>query len=392
MKGKYEEYNYHTRVEMRKRISRKKYRKICLGLAILLTASAMGDIRFDYNVVEASEYETAQEIEDTVQKMNNVIQSTNEEILDDIISEIEDVETSLKKSEKIEVEDMIEEVDLINDVEEAQKVIIETIGDMNVYEETIAVIEKELSVSSLDDFENQALINPYTGKEMNTVKEVEEYLLKENLKVDEITVELCENVEKVKEECEEITIEQLVEQINEDSQEELCETKSSFFSGTKVKAGGLYLETYAQWTSLTTDEKVLIACDPKKALITQGLVDKAYNFTAKKYGYNGLGDESDGFRHGVWNALMTRDISRSWASAYSKAHESGKTEDELNKRASDGYKEKKHRTMDLHNNEVGRSVINWYDTAINVSNKTLQNRVSDKLTNNKNTGIYWLHD
>lgn len=377
---------------MRKRLSRKKYRKICLGVAILLTASAMGDISFNHNVIEASEYETAQEIEAAVQKMNNVIQDTNEEILEEVISEIENVETSLQKAEKLEVKDMIEEVHLLNDVEEAQEVILETIEDMDAYEDTIAIVEKELSVTSLDDFENQALVNPYTGKEMNTVKEVEEYLLEKNIKVDDITVELCENVEKVKEECEEITIEELVEQINEDSKEELCETGISFFGGTKVKAAGLYLETYAQWTSLTTDEKVLIACDPKKALITQGLVDKAYNLTAKRYGYNGLGDESDGFRHGVWNALMTRDINRSWAAAYSNAHESGKTEAELNKRASDGYKEKKHRTMDLHNNEVGRSVINWYDTAINVSNKTLQKRISDKLTNNKDTGIYWLHN
>lgn len=47
--------------------------------------------------------------------------------------------------------------------------------------------------------------------------------------------------------------------------------------------------------------------------------------------------------------------------------------------------------MDLHNNSIGRDVIKWYDTSINVSDSKLQKRIENKLTNNKSTGIYWLH-
>lgn len=105
-----------------------------------------------------------------------------------------------------------------------------------------------------------------------------------------------------------------------------------------------------------------------------------------------MGDASDGYRHAVWNALMTRDITRFWAKAYSTAHESGKSNKELEKKASDGYKEKLHRSMDLHNNEIGRNIINWYDTKINVSDNQLKKRVVKKMTNKKKTGIYWLHN
>ena len=46
--------------------------------------------------------------------------------------------------------------------------------------------------------------------------------------------------------------------------------------------------------------------------------------------------------------------------------------------------------MDLHNNAEGRDVIHWYDTALNVSDKKLKDRVKKKLTNKK-SDIYWLH-
>ena len=113
--------------------------------------------------------------------------------------------------------------------------------------------------------------------------------------------------------------------------------------------------------------------------------------TNKEFGYNGLGDKSDGFRHGTWNALLTRDISRAWAELYTTAHESGKSNEQLERRAADNFKEKDHRKMDLHNNAEGRDVIKWYDTILNVSNSDLKRRVKRKLTNKK-SDIYWLHD
>lgn len=104
------------------------------------------------------------------------------------------------------------------------------------------------------------------------------------------------------------------------------------------------------------------------------MTDSAYDITNKQFGYNGLGDKSDGFRHGIWNALLTRDITRSWAEAYTTAHESGKSAKQLEKKAKDGYKEKYHRNMDLHNNAIGRDVVKWYDTGLNVSDTELVKR------------------
>lgn len=148
--------------------------------------------------------------------------------------------------------------------------------------------------------------------------------------------------------------------------------------------------SYDEWTRLTDGEKLLIASDPKAALITQLCSEMAFKWTKDKFGYNGLGDKSDGYRHACWNALMTRDINKIWAKAYATAHED-KSKEELAKKASDGYKESQHRKMDLHNNEVGRNCVKWYDIWPICSDKELKKRVSNKLTNNKNIGIYWLH-
>jgi hypothetical protein len=47
--------------------------------------------------------------------------------------------------------------------------------------------------------------------------------------------------------------------------------------------------------------------------------------------------------------------------------------------------------MDLHNNQVGRDQISWYEYAFNCSDSTVKIRISGKLTN-KSTGIKWLHN
>lgn len=157
-----------------------------------------------------------------------------------------------------------------------------------------------------------------------------------------------------------------------------------------MKAEAYTNVTYEQWTSLTTSEKLLIASDPKAALIAQSCAEEAFAWTKSKFGYNGLGDKSDAYRHGSWNALMTRDISRAWAKSYATAHED-KTDAELVGKESDGYKKTAHRDMDLHNNEIGRDCVKWYEISLNCSDSTVKERVSKKLTNNKNTGLYWLH-
>ncbi len=75
------------------------------------------------------------------------------------------------------------------------------------------------------------------------------------------------------------------------------------------------------WLQLNTYEKVLVVSNPGKAYVTDLTKDKAYSYTMDTIGYNGLGDISDAFRHAIWNALMSKYISESWAYQFATAHE-----------------------------------------------------------------------
>ncbi len=72
------------------------------------------------------------------------------------------------------------------------------------------------------------------------------------------------------------------------------------------------------WLQINNYEKVLVVSNPGKAYITDLTKHKAYSYTI---GYNGLGDISDAFRHAIWNALMSKYISESWAYQFATAHE-----------------------------------------------------------------------
>lgn len=156
--------------------------------------------------------------------------------------------------------------------------------------------------------------------------------------------------------------------------------------GLVANAG--YKETYAQWTALTTQEKILVASDLVAAALTKTTQTKAFEYTQAEYGKNGLGDKSDAFRHAIWNALMCRYIDKVWASAFATAHESGKSATELKKKAADGYTEAQHRTLDLHNNQKGRDCWLWNSGFAWTSNTDLLKRVREKM---KNKQLTWLH-
>ncbi len=146
---------------------------------------------------------------------------------------------------------------------------------------------------------------------------------------------------------------------------------------------------YEQWTHLTASEKALVVSSPGNAALTVMTKDKAFELTTTHMGRNGLGDRSDAFRHAIWNALMSRYISKLWASSYATAHED-KTEAELNQIAADGYGERQHRAMDLHNNEKGRDCWSVFtDTMITTSDDDLVGRVRTKLNKGELT---YLHD
>lgn len=103
-----------------------------------------------------------------------------------------------------------------------------------------------------------------------------------------------------------------------------------------------------------------------------------------------MGDESDGYRHALWNALMDARLSNHVVYLFATAHEA-KSEAELNILADDGYYEYEHKEMDLHNNKIGRDLIKSYEVWPFMSDKKVKNRVNGKLTNSS-SGIIWLHN
>lgn len=106
------------------------------------------------------------------------------------------------------------------------------------------------------------------------------------------------------------------------------------------------------WNSLTDSEKKLCIRYPFAALKVNTAKNIATSKTESKFGMNGLGDRSDAFRHGIWNAEMTILIGKEKAELFATAHE----DKDVTGNESDGYPKAAHRDMDLHNNAVGREI------------------------------------
>ena len=106
------------------------------------------------------------------------------------------------------------------------------------------------------------------------------------------------------------------------------------------------------WNVLTDSEKKLCIRYPFDALKVNKAKNIATSQTEAKFGTNGLGNRSDAFRHGIWNAEMTVLIGKERAELFATAHE----DKDVTGTESDGYPKTAHRDMDLHNNEVGRDI------------------------------------
>lgn len=106
------------------------------------------------------------------------------------------------------------------------------------------------------------------------------------------------------------------------------------------------------WNVLTNSEKKLCIRYPFDALKVNKAKNIATSQTEAKFGTNGLGNRSDAFRHGIWNAEMTVLIGKERAELFATAHE----DKDVTGTESDGYPKTAHRDMDLHNNEVGREI------------------------------------
>ena len=100
------------------------------------------------------------------------------------------------------------------------------------------------------------------------------------------------------------------------------------------------------WNALTESEKRLCIRYPFDALRVNEAKNIATSQTEAKFGFNGLGDRSDAFRHGIWNAEMTVLIGKETAELFATAHE----DKDVTGMESDGYPKTAHRDMDLHNN------------------------------------------
>lgn len=109
------------------------------------------------------------------------------------------------------------------------------------------------------------------------------------------------------------------------------------FQNQKNSKSGVYLPGY---NNLNSVEKALAKENPVVAVAVYTWAEEATSRTIKIYGINGYQDNSDAFRHGCWNILMTEHLGWSWVARWASAHEA----------ESSGID----RTMDLKNNQIGR--------------------------------------
>ena len=138
------------------------------------------------------------------------------------------------------------------------------------------------------------------------------------------------------------------------------------------------------WNALTDSEKKLLIRYPFEALKVNTAKNIATTQTEIKFGRNGLGDRSDAFRHGIWNAEMTILIGGEKAELFATAHEDKDTTGV----ESDGYSKTEHKNMDLHNNEVGRILGSENPSAS-------EDEMADIIYNNiyqEDTRFIWLHE
>lgn len=138
------------------------------------------------------------------------------------------------------------------------------------------------------------------------------------------------------------------------------------------------------WNALTDSEKKLCIRYPFDALKVNTARNIATEQTDRKFGFSGLGDRSDAFRHGIWNAEMTVLIGKEKAELFATAHE----DKDVTGNESDGYPKTAHRDMDLHNNEVGRTIGEQNE---DVSEDEMANIIYQDIYSGT-TQFVWLHE
>ena len=138
------------------------------------------------------------------------------------------------------------------------------------------------------------------------------------------------------------------------------------------------------WNVLTDSEKNLCIRYPFDALKVNKAKNIATTQTEAKFGLNGLGDRSDAFRHGIWNAEMTVLIGKEKAELFATAHE----DKDITGNEADGYPKTAHKDMDLHNNEIGRNIGEKYGSA---SEEEMADIIYQEVYS-ATTQFIWLHE
>lgn len=123
---------------------------------------------------------------------------------------------------------------------------------------------------------------------------------------------------------------------------------------------------------------------PFDALKVNTAKDIATSQTVAKFGSNGLGNRSDAFRHGIWNAEMTVLIGKEKAELFATAHE----DKDVSGNESDGFPKTAHRDMDLNNNEIGRNIG---EKNMNVSEYEMADIIYQNIYS-ETTEFVWLHE
>jgi aspartyl-tRNA synthetase len=136
-----------------------------------------------------------------------------------------------------------------------------------------------------------------------------------------------------------------------------------------------------KWAALNSFEKGLAASNPAAALIVNTCRNKANTYASESIykSQKGNGTAKDAYRHAIWNALMSKYVSKQSAELWATAHEE-QSDPNYPNRITDGIKNSEHTRMDLHNNKKGRdcwSVLT--DTILFTSDQDLKDRVVAKI-------------
>ena len=107
----------------------------------------------------------------------------------------------------------------------------------------------------------------------------------------------------------------------------------------------LFMESIPQLTRTEADLISGLAAWPWHLIVFKDAKDNAYGEADRRFTLGAKDDShNDAFRHAYWNALLTTDIAKDFASEYTTSHE-GIPGNPASREA-----------MDLYNNEVGRRI------------------------------------